>query len=139
MFGKGFRKNRTEGRLSWEPVWSPVPERGPVQVRAVPARRSQAAPPPLEERVERLDEAAVALGPYLREATACARMLVNPLLVVWDAAHAVHPEVATPVEELLTGLLHRTTIPVQDVLGAIDDVRARALQELVLGGWVMVG
>lgn len=103
-------------------------------------REAVADPPsPIQDRVDRLDETLKTLDPYLQEPAASAGALVNPLLVVWDAAHAVHPEVAAPVEKLLTGLLHRTMVPVDDVLVAVEDMRARALQVLVLTGRVVVG
>lgn len=139
MFGKGYRRNRTPGRWIREPARLPVPERAPLQVGAITARRLQTPRPPIQDRVDRLDETLKTLDPYLQEPAASAGALVNPLLVVWDAAHAVHPEVATPVEKLLTGLLHRTTVPVDDVLVAVEDMRARALQVLVLTGRVVVG
>lgn len=139
MFGKGNRRNRTPGGWAREQSWLSVPERSQVQVAALAARRLEAVRPPLEDRVNRLDETLKTLDPYLREPSACAAALVNPLLVVWDAAHAVHPEVAIPVEKLLTGLLRRSTIPAADVFDAVGDMRARALQVLVLAGRVAIG
>ncbi len=139
MFGKGFRRNRTAGAWKWEPNRFPLVDRSPAQIRAATARRMPLTRPPVEDRVERLDRTVAALDPYLREPAVSASTLVNPLLVVWDAAHDVVPDVATPVERLLTGLVHCTTVPATDVLEAVDDARARALQVLVLTGRVMVG
>lgn len=89
--------------------------------------------------MDRLDLAVAAVTPYLLDPSVSAAVLVNPLLLVWDAAQAVHPDVAGPVEELLTTLLHRTITPSVDVRRTIEEIRARALQELVLRGGVLTG
>lgn len=89
---------------------------------------------PVEDRVSELDGAIGALTPYLREEFIYAAALVNPLLLVWGAAEEVEPDVASPVESLLTDLLHRTTVGADEVFAAIEEVRARAVQVLVLEG-----
>lgn len=136
MFGKRYRLTKAfGGRGSGidRPVAVVRHERQePPPVPVGPPRTHSTAP--VEERVNRLDEAVTALTPYLRDSFIYSAVLVNPLLVVWGAAQAVEPEVASPVEHLLTDLLHRTTVASEEIFSAIADVRARALQVLVLEG-----
>ena len=75
-----------------------------------------------------LDDAITALESYLREKIIPAAQVINPLLDVWSAANSVDPSVALPVEELLTTLVSRSTIPPSEWLAALDDVRIGAVQ-----------
>lgn len=108
-------------------------------MHGVPAGTWSPPSDPVDERVDRLDRAVAGLDPYLPEQSTGAAGLVNPLLVVWDAAQAVHPAVAGPVEDLLTALLHRLTVPTAEVRAVVEETRARALQVLILEGGALTG
>ncbi len=133
MFGNKFRLTRAFGGRARSVAQTPAK----VDRQASPMPQS---PPrirptePIGDRVSGLDDAIGALRPYMREEFIYSAALVNPLLVVWGAARAVEADVASPVEGLLTDLMHRTTVTTEEILAAMDEVRARALQELVLEG-----
>ena len=133
MFGKKYRLTKAFGgrvRDNDRPAATQDRQLPPVPVGS-PRVRSTA---PVEDRVTALDESISALDPYLREEFTHPAALVNPLLVVWDAAQDVDPGVSCPVEELLTDLLHRTTVATSEIVTAMEEVRARAVQVLVLEG-----
>lgn len=82
--------------------------------------------------VEQLDRTVDLLMEFTRERYVAASVLVNPLLVVWDAAHAVGVDVAAPVEALLTVAVQRSTIAADEIRGCVQEARALAVQEAVL-------
>lgn len=90
------------------------------------------APEDLEEGVQRLDQALATLGQFTRDRAVPTSAVINPLLVVWDAAHEVGEEVSSPVEALLTAAVQRTTIGSDELVSCVEEVRALALQETVL-------
>lgn len=94
------------------------------------------APEDLAEVVERLDLALASLIPFTRERSVPTSVVINPLLVVWDAAHDVGAEVSGPVESLLTAAVQRATLGADELLACTDEVRALALQETVLADLV---
>jgi hypothetical protein len=75
-----------------------------------------------------IDTAIAALEPYLGEPFIPTRSVINPLLVVWDAAHGLDPCVSLPVEQLLTALLARTWVTPSELTATMDEVRALALE-----------
>ena len=75
-----------------------------------------------------LDQAVAALESYLREKIIPAARVINPLLDVWSPAKSIYPSVALRVEDLLTTLVSRSTIPPSEWLAALDDVRIGAVQ-----------
>ena len=84
-----------------------------------------------EAAVAFLDRAIAALDPYLREGIIPSRQVIDPLLDVWSAARSVDPDVARPVEELLTVLISRTTTTPAELVGTLDHVQIAALQARV--------
>ena len=84
-----------------------------------------------EAAVAFLDRAIAALDPYLREGIIPSRQVIDPLLDVWSAAQSVDPDVARPVEELLTVLISRTTTTPAELVGTLDQVQIAALQARV--------
>ena len=86
----------------------------------------------------RMDEALATASTYLTENWIATTALINPLLEVWEAANAVHPAVARPVEEFLTVLIHRTTVTPAEVNAMVDEVRVLALQASVLASGTKV-
>jgi hypothetical protein len=51
--------------------------------------------------------------------------VINPLLSAWSLAHEIDPEVARPLEALLTSLSHRVLTTEGELASAIDEVRLR--------------
>jgi hypothetical protein len=49
--------------------------------------------------------------------------VINPLLNVWSLAHEIDPEVARPLEGLLSALAHRVLTTQTELGTAIDAVR----------------
>lgn len=90
------------------------------------------APEALQEDVQRLDRALATLGQFTRDRAVPTSAVINPLLVVWDAAHEVGEEVSSPVETLLTAAVQRTTLGSDELVTCAEEVRALALQETVL-------
>jgi len=80
----------------------------------------------------RLSEALDGLALYMSEPVIPAGRVINPLLDVWDAAHSVDPYVGSPVEQLLTVLLTRTSVTPAELNSVLDEVRAAALQACAL-------
>jgi len=83
--------------------------------------------------VARLDEAIATATTYLTEKWLATTSLINPMLEVWEAANAIHPAVARPVEEFLTVLIHRTTVTPDEANAVADQVRVLAIQACVIG------
>lgn len=80
----------------------------------------------------RLDEAVAGLGPFLTETFIPTSAVINPLLVVWDAANEIDPCVSSPVERLLTVLVARTWVRPSELTATLDEVRAAASQASLL-------
>lgn len=57
-----------------------------------------------------------------------AQAVINPLLDVWEPARRIHPWVALPVERLLTTLVSRTTVAVDEIGEVADEVALLALE-----------
>jgi hypothetical protein len=91
-----------------------------------------------DQTLARLEEAIATASTYLTENWIATTSLINPMLGVWEAANAIHPAVARPVEKLLTMLIHRTTVTPADINAVVDEVRVLALQAAVLAGESMV-
>lgn len=87
--------------------------------------------------LEALERALTALMEFTRDRSVPASVLVNPLLVVWDTAHGIGPDVSGPVEALLTVAVHRASIGSDEVIACVQEVRAFAVQEAVLSVPVM--
>lgn len=116
----------------------------PVERLTVP----QCSEPPLEdhgqperpeyspERIERLEHSLRSLSDFARDRIVPTSLVVNPLLLVWDAAHELDPGVAAPVEGLLTVAVQRTTLEADELFHCIDEVRALILQHTVLADLV---
>lgn len=51
--------------------------------------------------------------------------VINPLLAVWSEAHEIDPELAEPLEPLLTAFAHRVLTTDTELGSAIDEVRLR--------------
>jgi hypothetical protein len=103
-----------------------------------PAERDDGTVDCDDHTVTCLDEAIATASTYLTENWIATTVLINPLLEVWEAANAVHPAVARPVEEFLTVLIHRTTVTPAEVNAMVDEVRVLALQASVLAGGTKV-
>ncbi len=97
-----------------------------------PVQPGQATITATDATLGRLDEAVAALEPYMQEAVIPAGRVVNPLLDVWDAAHRIDPAVSSPVEQLLTALVERTSVTPKELISTVDEVRIAALQASVL-------
>lgn len=87
--------------------------------------------------VENLERAVGTLMDFAADKQIPASVLVNPLLVLWDAAHEVDPAVSAPVEALLTVAVHRSTLGSDELIGCLQEVRALAIQEAVLSALVL--
>ncbi len=126
MFGRWNNSKKSPPR--------PADCRRPADVDpAVPVEVVKRRPPEhLAESVERLDRALASLGAFTTERAVPTSVVINPLLVVWDAAHEVGAEVSGPVEALLTAAVQRTTLGPDELVSCSDEVRALALQETVL-------
>ena len=117
-----------------EPADQPTPGSQPVPgpLWAPPVRHE--VPP---GTVEQLDRGLALLMEFTRDDSIPASILVNPLLVVWEAARDVGIEVSGPVEAMLTAAVRRSTLTADEVRSCVHEVRALALQETVLS--VLVG
>jgi hypothetical protein len=51
--------------------------------------------------------------------------VINPLLEVWSQAHEIDPQLAEPLESLLSALAHRVLTTKDELGSAIDQVRLR--------------
>jgi len=91
-----------------------------------------------DETLARLDEAIATASMYLTEKWIPTTSVINPLLEVWEAASAIHPAVARPVEGFLTALIHRTTVTPTEINAVADEVRVLAIQASVLAGGTKV-
>jgi hypothetical protein len=99
----------------------------PVQVAAIQPHDDATV-----AEVMTLDEAIAALSPYMGDSIVPTGYLINPLLDVWSAAHAIGPTVARPVEELLTVFISRSTTTPAELVATFDLVRIAALQANML-------
>lgn len=131
MFGRLSNSKRSPSR--------PADCRPPADIEpAVPVEVVKRRPPEhLVESVERLDRALASLGAFTTDRAVPTSVVINPLLVVWDAAHEVGAEVSEPVEALLTAAVQRTTLGADELLSCSHKVRALALQEMVLSELVL--
>lgn len=82
--------------------------------------------------LEVLERALATLMEFTRDRWVPASVLVNPLLVVWDSARGIGPDVSGPVEALLTVAVQRASIGSDEVIACVQEVRAFAVQEAVL-------
>lgn len=131
MFGRWSNSKRSPSRPA---ECRPPADIGPAAPVEVVKRR------PIEhlaESVERLDRALTSLGAFTSDRAVPTSVVINPLLVVWDAAHEVGAEVSEPVESLLTAAVQRTTLGADELLSCSDEVRALALQQTVLSELVL--
>jgi hypothetical protein len=134
MFSR-WRKAPAGRPQGWHPSQGKGPRPGPLPGReaSLPAVR---IPEPevdaADQTLARLDEAIGRASTYRTQRWIATTCLINPMLEVWEAAHAIHPAVSRPVEELLIVLVHRTTITPAEINRVVDEVRALALQASVL-------
>jgi hypothetical protein len=69
-----------------------------------------------------------------RDPVISASRVIDPLLEIWGLASEVDPSVAVPVERLLTALVGRELTTLDELTGAMDEVRAAvAAQALPTG------
>ena len=69
-----------------------------------------------------------------RDPVISASRVIDPLLEIWGLATEVDPSVAVPVERLLTALVGRELTTLDELTGAMDEVRAAvAAQALPTG------
>ena len=69
-----------------------------------------------------------------RDPVVSASRVIDPLLEIWGQAREVDPSVAVPVERLLTALVGRELTTLDELTGAMDEVRAAvAAQALPTG------
>ena len=132
-----WKKPKGGWSRSWHPsqVERSRPESLPGCERLLPgAERWEGAIDCDDRTVARLDEAISTASTYLSEKWIATTSLINPMLEVWEAANAIHPAVARPVEEFLTVLIHRTTVTPAEADAVADQVRGLALQASVIGG-----
>jgi hypothetical protein len=137
------RRKKDPGRdaHNWHPSELIRPRNEPLVggERLLPSvERSEATFDCDDETMARLDEAIATASTYLSERWTPTTSLINPLLEVWEAAHAIHPAVARPVEGLLPTLIHRTTVTPAEITAMADEVRVLALQASVLVGGTKV-
>ena len=59
-----------------------------------------------------------------RDPVVSASRVIDPLLEIWGQAREVDPSVAVPVERLLTALVGRELTTLDELTGAMDEVRA---------------
>lgn len=85
-----------------------------------------------EEGQERFEAALANVAGYLGDDFVPAGLIINPLLLAWDAAHDIDAAVAVPLEELLTGIIHRASVQRKEILEVLDEVRALAVSTAVL-------
>ena len=95
------------------------------------SERSEPAVECDDQTLARLDETINTVSTYLTENWIATAVLINPMLGLWEAANAIHPAVARPVEEFLTMLIHRTTVAPAEVNAVLDEIRVLALQASV--------
>jgi len=91
-----------------------------------------------DKALARLDEAIAMTSAYLTDEWIPTTSLINPMLEVWEAAHAIHPAVARPVEEFLTALIHRTTVTPAEIDAVAKEVKLLTLQACVIAGGLKV-
>ena len=101
------------------------------EARSPAAARIEEAPA-ADASLALLDEVVAKLVPYMTEAIIPTGQVVNPLLDVWEAAHAIDPIASSPIEHLLTSLLTRAWVTRAELLSVLDEVRASALQATLL-------
>jgi hypothetical protein len=58
--------------------------------------------------------------------------VVKPLLDVWSEAHEIDPELAEPLEPLLSAFAHRVLTTETELSAAIDEVRLRLVRRQAL-------
>jgi hypothetical protein len=69
-----------------------------------------------------------------RDPVISASRVIDPLLEIWGLASEVDASVAVPVERLLTALIGRELTTLDELTGAMDEVRAAvAAQALPTG------
>lgn len=85
-----------------------------------------------EHGQERLEAALADVAGYLRDEFVPAGLMINPLLSAWDAAHEFDADVAVPLEELMTALIHRASVQRKEILEVLDEVRALAVSTALL-------
>ena len=87
----------------------------------------------MNESIRRLEEK---IDEFLdsRDPIISASRVIDPLLEIWGLATEVDPSVAVPVERLLTALVGRELTTLDELTGAMDEVRAAvAAQALPTG------
>jgi len=87
----------------------------------------------VNESIRRLEEK---IDEFLdsRDPIISASRVIDPLLEIWGLATEVDPSVAVPVERLLTALVGRELTTLDELTGAMDEVRAAvAAQALPTG------
>jgi hypothetical protein len=118
---------------------TPVAECLPGGSRLVPdSDRLETTVDGSDAMLAKLDDAIAKVCVYLTEKSVPSAGLINPMLEVWEAANAIHPAVAGPVEEFLTVLIHRTSVAPAEINAVADDVKVLALQASVLAGGMTV-
>jgi hypothetical protein len=130
-----WRKTTGSWRRSWHPSEVVRPRQDPppgCQMLSPGVERNDGTVDCDEQTLARLDEAIATSSAYLTEKWIATTTLINPMLEVWEAANAIHPTIARPVEELLTVLIHRTTITPAEINAVAHEVRTLALQASVL-------
>jgi hypothetical protein len=129
-----WKKRQDEWSRSWHPseMDRPGHELLPGDERELPTVDGD------DQTLARLDEAVAIASTYMTENWIPTTSLINPMLEVWEAANAIHPAVARPVEEFLTLLIHRTTVTPADIEAVADGVRVLALQASVLASGTKV-
>ncbi len=136
-----WKKAKGGWTRSWHPSEVDRPRNEPLPgcERLLPrVERSEGMVDCDDQTLARLDEAIATTSMYLTEKWIATTSLINPMLEVWEAAHAIHPAVARPVEEFLTTLIHRTTVTPAEINAMADEVRVLALQASVLVGGTKV-
>ncbi|MDA8045962.1 MAG: hypothetical protein M0Z30_12105 [Actinomycetota bacterium] len=89
-------------------------------------------PTTTSDLLEQLTQALTELDRYSDELLVAPSAIVNALLNVWDAAHAIDQSISEPIEQMLTVTVHRMTIDGREVAALVDEVRARALEVSLL-------
>jgi hypothetical protein len=69
-----------------------------------------------------------------RDPVISASRVIDPLLEIWGLATEVDSSVAVPVERLLTALVGRELTTLDELTGAMDDVRAAVAAQAVPTG-----
>lgn len=100
---------------------------------ALPARQySPDLGGPSEAVLDHLEAALAQLEAFTRDRLVAAAIVINPLLVVWEAASGISPATAARIEALLTAAVQREMLQCQRIRDCTYEVRAIALQESVL-------